>query len=234
MLNDFENEIQNFTQWYIEVKSFLLIAEEIDKVYFQVYNELRYSLDHFVRAILYSTESDVASKSKETSTRKAIEAATNHLQRAYSDVFEWYYLNVRNICSNILAPYTQQQIAVVIPDYFSQIRPTLDEIGDVLSTYKEGKASEHNNIAQDKDNTILSDYISVLKDIYKRIRNSEGTLIDLAQRQAEEQTRENKITQRKAVFKDILIPIITAVAGGVLTAIIISLLWFIKDYLFYR
>lgn len=220
MLDNFANEIQNFTQWYIEVKSFLLVAEELDseeKVYFQAYNELRYALDHFVRAILYDAENNTLTQVKETSTKRAISDAISHLQRAYSDIFEWYYLNTKMSCAQILQPYSQEQITIAIPNYYSKLRPKLDEIGDILSVYKGSKSSENNDI------TILSDYIDSLKSIHKTIRNAEGSLAELGIKRSEEVKQEKVKERKQLVLKDVLIPIITAVVGGGLAAFVIKL-----------
>lgn len=213
MLNDFENEVKNFNEWFIEIKGLLLLAEELDlngKVYFQPYNELRYALDHFNRAILSEINNEDKSK-----IQSAIKSATNHLQRAYSDTFEWYYLTIKSNIYNTLKPYSQQQIITAIPNYFSVLRPKLDEVGNILTVYKENKSSEKNSLIDEEkgesnDITISPDYINELKSINNTIRNAESALIEIKIKE-----------QRHTIFEKILIPIIVGAVGFVLGSLIL-------------
>ncbi len=221
MLENHMESIENLVKWYVEVKNVILRVENNNKkIYIQLYNELRYSFDHFIRAINWELEkektpsiTDEQISNINFSVEKAISSSINHLQRAYSDICEWYYLQVKEICNNIIAPYTPEQISKALPNYYSLIKPNLQQIGSYLTVYKENKTSENNNLNDEKNIILFSKQIEQLSEILNQIENAEVSLVEL-------KSKERKST----LFKKIGLPIITAVSSGLIVYIITSIL----------
>ncbi len=218
--------IENFFRWYVEVKDILTCAEMVElngKIYFQPYNELRYALDHFMRAIGWSREQSTVPNDKKVKLDKdiksALKSATGHLQRAYSDIVEWYFLTVKKACFDILSPYEIEQIMHAIPNYYSEIKPFLTQFGEHLTFYKENKSSEKNDLTDDgSDDSILfnSDDFKKLKEVLKTVQTAEPSLVEMKMKEDNAKNEENK----KNIIIAIVVPIITGIVGTVLGTII--------------
>lgn len=222
MLENHKNDIENLVAWYTEVKSVILVAEEEDmngKLYFQPYNELRYAFDHLMRAVGWDLQKNSTSCSDEQkaqldeSTRKGIQASIGHLQRSYSDVCEWYYLNVKDYCRNLLSNYTVEQIVAAIPDYYITIKPRLEKLGEELVTYKETKSSENNDLAHNADIQVFSSHFNELTGILKTVKDPEASLVEIKSK-----------AKKERLFKDIITPIITGAMGALVASLIIYLI----------
>lgn len=163
MLDKYTNDISLLRTWYRRAKEVAIIAESMDtlnKAYIQPLHEFRYCLDHFMRSIDNEQE-----KKSEEIVKKSIVSAIGHLQRTYSDSVEWMLVNVKEEYINVLNQYTNEQIQAVFPEYYTIIRPELEEIGNIVDKYKNGKSVE---LATDIENgeTELSDSeLKMLKNI---------------------------------------------------------------------
>lgn len=220
MLENHITTIENLIKWYLEVKNVILkIENENEKIYIQAYNELRYSYDHFIRAINWelskkTTFTQDQISNIDCSIEKAINSSVNHLQRAYSDICEWYFLKVKEICIQTLSPYTTEQISKALPNYYSSIKPKLEEIGKYLTIYKENKSSENNNLSDENvDSLLFSKQIEDLSNILSQIKNSEISLIEIKYKD-----KKNKFLTK------FLLPISTAVASGLIVYIATAIL----------
>lgn len=225
MLDKYNADIDNFFSWYVEVKSILTsaeIAELNGKIYFQPYNELRYALDHFMRAIGWSKEQAAVAEDKKVELDKniksALKSATGHLQRAYSDVLEWYFLTVKNMCVKTLTPYESEQIIHAIPNYYSEIKPFLMQFEKNLAFYKENKSSEKNDLTSEENADFIlfnSDDFNKLGKIFETVQKSEASLMEMRSK-----------GKKKNIITAVIIPVITCivgtVVGGIITAFIMG------------
>lgn len=237
MLNEYDKETENFLRWYIEVKSVLTSVESVDLnglVYIQPYNELRYALDHFMRAMAWADEQATVADSRkaglDSTVKNALGHAVGHLQRAYSDIVEWYFLTVKQTCFDILDPYTVEQIKCAVPDYYSEFKPFLVKFTEDLILYKENKSSEKNDLtAGSSDEPMLfnSDNIKKLTQIYKTVQKAEPSLVEMKLKETEKKNKEAEMKDkevRKNTIKSIIITVLTglfcAVVGGVIVWLI--------------
>lgn len=218
MLENHILELENLCEWYIKVKEVLLIAESKNKdkqIYIQPYNELRYCLDHLMRAFVWEfvkeqAENDKNSDEIDSSVKHAINSSIGHLQRAYSDICEWYCLNVKQWCEDIIEPFSIDQITRAIPDYYSKIKPRLIKLEDELVVYKENKSSEKNNLKNSEEEIIMYDnQFKELSEILETVQAAESSLVELA-----------KKDRRLIAIKDIIIPLFTAVISGILVYVV--------------
>ena len=217
MFDEHKEQLDNLLEWYVEVKSSLLTAESLEsKLYIQPYNELRYSYDHFLRALLWEIEKDnlsvidtnVDEKKQKLNkdVSEALASAIKHFQRAYSDICEWYYLTVKDYVLTTLNKYTVDQINNAIPDYYSKYKPKLARINKDLTAYKESKTAEQNNLVENNPDILMfSEQMKELTEIYNAVNDSELSLSELKRK-----TRISNI-----VFR-IALPTTTAIISGII------------------
>ncbi len=192
--------------------------DSLNKSYIQPLHELRYSLDHFMRALEY----DENPKKKEN-TKKSIQSAISHLQRAYSDSIEWMLVNVKEEYTLTLSCYTNEAIQGTFPEYYTEIRPNLEKITQIINDYKIIKSVEEatessadslpdNQMAaiQETANQFFSEKIAgKLEQYLQTLHLRESSLIEANEKEQKVSTRDK-----------IIIPIITAAAGAILATLI--------------
>ena len=140
MLANYTSEVKLLKTWHEKAKEIAIKAESMDslnKSYVQPLHELRYCLDHFMRSLDYE-ETD---ENKEN-IKKSIRSAIGHLQRTYSDSIEWMLVNVKEEYLLTLDGYTNDQIQLGFPEYYTEIRPALEEITKIVDEYKINKSVE--------------------------------------------------------------------------------------------
>ena len=206
MLDDFTNEISLLKDWYKKTKEIVIKAESMDslnKSYIQPLHELRYCLDHFMRALDYGEQTDNKDK-----IRESINAARSHLQRAYSDSIEWMLVNVTEEYRRILDNYTYEQIQGTFPEYYTKIRPELEALIQKVNNYKITKSVEE--AANQAANQFIAEDIAVkLEDYLKTLHLRESSLIDAKKR------------YKKTSVKDkFIIPILTAAIGAIIATLV--------------
>jgi hypothetical protein len=213
MLNEYTKEIVVLRAWYTRAKDIAIKAESMDslnKGYIQPLHELRYCLDHFMRCFDY----EQAGESQEI-IKKSISSAIGHLQRTYSDSIEWMLVNVKEEYIITLDDYKNEQIQMVFPEYYSEIRPSLEKITKVINEYKINKSVEKaTEIISDNELEILQvvtdqflteDVAEKLQIYLDILHDREASLIEVKKR------------DRKAAIKDkIVIPLMTGIIGVVL------------------
>lgn len=217
MLSNHEDKVKLLLEWYIKSKEVSIKAESMDKSntgYIQPLHEQRYCLDHFMRAInyYYNNESDKI-------IEKAINSAIGHLQRVYSDSIEWMLVSVKEEYLKELNQYSNEQILQGFPEYYSEIRPDIEEITEQVNNYKTNKSIEKTSSVDPEIKSIESYFFS--SDIVTKLetyRNELHKHIKILS--------EIKFKDRKYIIRDkLLFPILTGIIGAVLGGLI---LFFIK------
>lgn len=212
MLDNYEKDIKLLVTWYVRAKEVTITAESLDTIngtFIQPLHEQRYCLDHLIRAVLYEKEGK-----PEELVKKAISSAISHLQRAYSDSVEWMLVSVVDEFSNILAPYTSEQISKGFSKYYSEIRPNIDKITGIVNQYKIVKSAERatnteeTGIAESAEQFVDEKVVQDLQRYLEELHNSQGALIDIKSRDDEQ--------KKKVIIKDkIMFPIVTGVIGTI-------------------
>lgn len=188
MLENCGPQVDNLVEWYIEVKKAYIDAESLDinfKNYVQPSHEMRYSFDHFIRAITWDNLDLPNGKSSE----KAIESSIGHLKRAYCDIVEWSFLSVMQKYDRKLKKYSSEVILKGFPDYYSVIKPRLLAIQDEINVYKNNKSVESNEKA------FLDSLMKEIVEYNKKIETIEPTLIEV-----------KKDIRKNTFLKNIVIP----------------------------
>jgi hypothetical protein len=213
MLQDYQKELYSLINWYEKTKELVIEAESFDSnnsCYIQPLHELRYSYDHLIRAFVLDingANSDII--------QKALYSAKSHLQRAYSDSIEWFWISVKEKYITTLAPFTSDQIALGFPDYYSKIRPSMNQFNHIINEYKISKNSETNLDLQKLDD-ISHQYIKLnlpetLKEYLELLEYHENILLEI------------KHKDKKAIFRDkLLLPFITGLITAILSGFIVS------------
>lgn len=226
MLEKYEEEINNLTEWYTYAKNAAIVVEAYDtnnNAYIQPLHEQRYALDHFIRAITYEQNLEDDEKVK-----KAITSAIGHLQRSYSDSIEWMLISVKEEYSEKLKPYTTEQINNGFPSYYEKIRPSLEEMTKLVNEYKISKSIEKTTTTTSK--TISNDDAEIeIKDfpkqfldlkILEKLEKYRNELLNKECILAEIQQRDNKETTKEKF----IIPTISAIVGAVISGFLVALI----------
>lgn len=199
MLENCGPQVSNLIDWYIEVKKAYIDAESLDvnfKNYVQPSHEIRYSFDHFIRAITW----DNSDMPNGESSEKAIASSIGHLKRAYCDIVEWSFLSVMQKYDRVLKKYSPEVILKGFPDYYSVIKPRLLVIQDEINVYKNNKSVESD------EKLFLDSLMKEIVDYNKKIEAIEPSLIEV-----------KKDLLKNTIVKSILIPLIIAAISAVVS-----------------
>ncbi len=222
MLDVYESEMKSLIEWYVRAKDLAIEVDDFsDKTYIQPLHELRYSYDHFMRAVIYERNNAGDSEL----VKRAIMSAKGHLLRAYSDCIEWLLVTVKAEYDRVLQPtnqvYSAEEINSVFPEYYQYIRTELNQITVAVTEYKKHKKIEQDSKVIDNDgfydakfiSTLCDDaggffdnkYAKKLKEYLISIQNAEVDLIKV-----------KKTKKKKFALQNILIPIATATAAALI------------------
>ena len=185
---------------YTITKSLFIECEESDpelKTNLQPLNEQKAVLDHIIR-MMYSSFYPDYEEELESNYRKAI----GHLCRAFYDVSDMLSINLRNKISELLYSYTSDEIRAALPDYYSVIRPEIEEINKDISAMrnKKGISIKHDNVSDilmaEPENLGENEFegyyekILSLKKITESIKNAIPSLEDIHAKQSKTKKRE--------------------------------------------
>lgn len=219
MLANYTKELKLLQTWHKKAKEVAIKAESMDalnKSYVQPLHEFRYCLDHFMRSLEY----EETEENKEN-IKKSIRSAIGHLQRTYSDSIEWMLVNVKEEYVITLNDYTNNQVQLGFPEYYTEVRPALEKITKIVDEYKINKSIEKATeieeltdneleMTQNAANQFVSEDVAEKLQIYLNMLHSrEVSLI------------EAKARDKKADVKDkVIFPIISAAVGAIIATII--------------
>jgi len=131
-MNIFNHEkIEKLCQIYEKIKRFMIKAEEFGlehKTYLQPRLELFQAFDHVVSEyFLEQLNNNVGS----------LDGAMKHMYTAFFDVADWTMNEIRRLVFIDLESYNPDIIKTAIPDYYSKIRPDLDELTEKITEIRE-------------------------------------------------------------------------------------------------
>jgi len=197
-MNNLNHEqVGKLCQVYGKIKHYMIMAEEYGlehKTYLQPRLELFQAFDHVVSEYFLEQLNN-----NDGSLNRAIK----HMFTAFFDVADWTINEIRRLVIIELKRYNPDIIKTAIPDYYSNIRPNLDQLTEKLTKIREEKTFEKLES--------IDEYASLLDNAYeyiKKIRYSQGTLIEL---------------KKKTRIKVMLGPVI-----GIISIIVAILITFLK------
>lgn len=190
-----EKQMTELCEFYAKTKYLMLKAEELDPVeseaYLQPRLELYQAFDHLMTnyydAIKNGVEVDLAS-------------AMKHVYTAFFDIADWLNMLIRKTIINELGRFDPDDIKTAIPDYYSRIRPELDQLSTDITKLRADKVLER---AEE-----IEKYLQLLEQSFDHlftVRKAFGVLIEL---------------KRKRFFKNPLIAYILAVLAIVVTIVV--------------
>jgi len=161
-------QIEKLYQIYGKTKHFMIKAEEFgleQKTYLQPRLELFQAFDHVI--------SEYFSEQLENKAG-SLDGAIKHMYTAFFDVADWTINEIRRLVFMDLGNYSPDVIKTAIPDYYSEIRPELDDLTERITEIRGHKTFEKIES--------VDEYAQLLDKAYayiKKIRKSQPTLIEL-------------------------------------------------------
>jgi len=187
-------QIEKLCQIYGKIKYLMIKAEGFGlelKTYLQPRLELYQAFDHVISEYFYKQLSNEAG---------SLDGAMKHMYTAFFDVADWTIIEIRRLVVMDLKHYSPDVIQTAIPDYYSEIRPDLDELTEKITEIRRKKTFEKLES--------VDEYTQLLDKAYeyiKKIQKAQGSLIEL---------------KKKNRIKAILMPAISIIA--IIVAIIIA------------
>lgn len=204
-------KLKELTDLYFTVKKLMINSEELTAeqvIDLQGINEFRSALDHLMRAqAAYFGIKSV--KDVEEYSYKNIDKAYGHVYRAAYDVLDWTSLNLKDYIVEELKKFSLATIKDVLPEYYTTMRPRIEELKMDMANFRFEKDVEDNNIHT------LKEYVSRLDemhDMYKKILRKKSSLIDHMKRLKKE--------GRKSFWGITLRDLISAIIGAAIVIIL--------------
>ena len=165
---------------HFHTKELFLLAEELeldpDTTFVQTLTEQKHTLEHVMRARMaeLGLAPELGLKSI-TETDDYIESniskALGHTFRAFFDTADWFSIIIREKIIDILKPYGNECIQVVLPDYYSETRPLIDSISMGIA-----------KIRKDKDIIVNDDVLGIVTEYRGKLISLIDILLGIQQK----------------------------------------------------
>lgn len=195
------------------LKKVVLKVEQIssEQTLVQVALEQRNALDHVIRA--KSREliiAEVAEPSEEDRQyiRDNFDKALGHVYRGFFDACDWSNIVLREKITQTLKGYSNECICTVIPTYYPEIRPKLDELSSETASIRESK-----DIAN--GNEIIPQVRKYEESVLEMIRIVQS--IDYKVPALEQYAKGEKTSNMKSLGIKIALLVLAALLGGWIT-----------------
>ena len=220
-LKTHSKELLRLVELYVTVKSFILKAEELDarlESNIAVIKEQRDALDHIMRFIGRCLQSDFECKEEdEEYLSLQIDKACGHLYRAGYDSLDGIIASVTvRIREDYLKDVPLASIRDVMPEYWSEYVPRLDEI-----KLKAGEHREQKDIG-DSNGESFAAYQELALDalrIDNAIRDRRAALQDHIGKAEDDADRKKKKEWKVRYLIPIIASVVGALAGWLLTLV---------------
>jgi len=149
----------------------MIKAEEFGlehKTYLQPRLELYQAFDHVISEYFSEQLEEKAG---------SLDGATKHMYTAFFDVADWTINEIRRLVFMDLDSYSPDVIKTAIPDYYSEIRPELDDLTEKITEIRGRKTFEKFESVDEYARLLDKAY-----DYIKKIRKAQGSLIELKKR----------------------------------------------------
>ncbi len=159
-------------------------------MYIAPINQLRSALDHIFKAV-----------NSEEQSEYELKEAKEHLDRAGYDALELLAANLGEQIIKKLNGYSANTIATIFPTYYSEIKPKLTDIKQVVAHLRTEK-----KISAEKTFSAYFDQITELIDMDKTIDRFIPSLAEYEQKVSNEQKKKD----RRQVYINIVIAVVSA------------------------
>ncbi len=189
-----------------------MLAEEIDtekRTHFQPINELRHAFDHLMRIFAAKLEINKPEEVEEY-TKTNFEKVIGHVYRSVYDSLDWISINLRVKIGTELEGFSTEAIQAVLPDYYSEIRPYVEEANEKISRLRASKDVVNINEGGD-----IQDYLEIVKTLrryHKQILKAKPALIEYQKKHEKE--------KNTGLLKNLAIGILILFLGWILGKVI--------------
>ena len=196
---------------YIRLKKSFILAEETDpkfKHFLQPPSEIAKAYDHLnrTRAVQLRISDLGPDRNPEEYIVDNLGKAKGHLYRAYFDILDWLAMNLRESIAGFFAPYSAESLRTVVPEYFTEIAPVMDEVSVSIAKIRNEK-----DVANSGTLKLLEEYeekIEVLRNLLNQARRKSPGLNEHEERLMAEKARLSEERQKKdqeKLIRDILL-----------------------------
>jgi len=165
-------------------KSVFLCAEEFDPGFLEFVQpvmELRNGFEHIIRAKAAELGMNGEADAKGSEyVPQSLDKAIGHEYRAFFDAADWFSVCIRDRIAKTLDQYSHEHIVAVLPDYYTKLRPQIDQTSRDIAAIRGSK-----DISKDKD--LLAEVASYraaidrLLGAYEQIEKSIPALVNARQ-----------------------------------------------------
>lgn len=200
---------------YFKIKELYFECEETDpelKTNLQPLNEFRAALDHIMKMMwaLYTDENP-------DEVLKQSEKLLSHLDRSFYDVCDMLSINYRNKINTCLEGFDADIILKALPNYYSQIKPEVEEISLRVITYRSKKGMNPGGTGNYEE---YEADVKKLKEHYSAISKVLPTMTEFKAQKLQREAQAKKEKRRTEVRSYVIGGVIGAV-GSAIVAIIL-------------
>ena len=205
---------QQLLEVYFATKRIYAISEETDEdlmTNLQPLNEFRAALDHVMRSIAVDYPDVVAALTDEALpenfSEQNLRSATSHMYRAFFDVCDSVSINYREKIRSDLEGFSKEAISAAIPDYYSVIRPDIEEISHDIASMRMSKGQNPARKTQDINSYTAA--IEKLANYVKKVNSAQVSLLELKK----EEEKRSRSDRRKNVAFYVVVPLLCAIGA---------------------
>jgi hypothetical protein len=181
MSNRVQDSLFEIVQVYTTTKRLVLRAEELDeenRSNISVFKEQRDALDHLMRALSKYLEPADNGESDEY-IRLQIDKAKGHLFRASYDSVDGISVSAKFKIKQVLEGIDTETISQVLPEYWTEFLPLIDEISEKIALHREKK--DIGDLTAKNLHAYIAD-AEKLSEIHRKILRRRGALEDYQKR----------------------------------------------------
>ena len=218
MFSDREQErLQKLTDVYVKCKAIILYVEQIDvdsSANIQIPKELRDAFDHIcqVLAIKFGINGKPDQETLDYSDKvlMQIEKSIGHVYRAGFDALDGAVISLSDSIKSILRGYDADIINEVVPDYWEK-KKSINSLMERVANHRNGRTE------LEITSEMFDDYISDVEELKKVHKDFLDHAKNLNERQ-----RELKRKDISNTVNNLLIAIIGALVGGIVTYLLLT------------
>ncbi|ODS36389.1 hypothetical protein BEH94_12075 [Candidatus Altiarchaeales archaeon WOR_SM1_SCG] len=193
-------KVKEICELYDKTKNWMLYAEEIDhefKAFIQPVNELRHAFDHLMR--LAAVKLEIRPEPGEGYVKNQLEKVLGHVFRGAFDTLDKLSITLREKITNELSPFSVYAIQAALPDYYSKIKPDIEEITEKIA---EKRANKDVSLICYAEIEEYSNLIERLKKYHKSIIKIKPSLIECEEKIKADEKRREQENSKPEMFSD--------------------------------
>ena len=191
-----------------EAKNLILKAEEFDRnfrSFLPPIFEQRNALEHIIR--VRAAQLGLHRSGDEDYIKDSLRKALGHEYRTFFDAADWLAVRIREKVQDLLSGYSAECIKEVIPDYYSRMRPGIEQACEAIAEIRGEKDISRGNEALVEVERYKKEIDDLLK-THKHLLTCVPALEDYSSR--------TRVSRRAAWFWGLVAVIITAAIGVLL------------------